>query len=90
LQLELEQQTQVGQVSIQFYNGHTRSNYFDLEVSLDGINYQKVLNNVASQKQAAYETFEFEPVQAKFIRYVGQGNESNTWNSIIEFWVHGN
>ncbi|MEC0107382.1 discoidin domain-containing protein [Paenibacillus taichungensis] len=90
LQLELEQQIQVGQVSIQFYNGHTRSNYFDLEISTDGINYQKVLSNVASQKQAAYETFEFEPIQAKFIRYVGQGNESNTWNSIIEFWVHEN
>ncbi|MDR9746023.1 discoidin domain-containing protein [Paenibacillus taichungensis] len=90
LQLELEQQTQVGQVSIQFYNGHTRSNYFDLEISTDGINYQKVLSNVASKKQAAYETFEFEPIQAKFIRYIGQGNESNTWNSIIEFWVHEN
>ncbi|MFE6074184.1 hypothetical protein ACFVQB_06840 [Paenibacillus sp. NPDC057886] len=37
------------------------------------------------KKQAAYETFEFEPVQAKFIGYVGQGNASNTWNSIIEF-----
>ncbi|MHA7582455.1 discoidin domain-containing protein [Paenibacillus vandeheii] len=68
LQLELEQQTQVGQVSIQFYNGHTRSNYFDLEVSLDGINYQKVLNNVASQKQANMQDHIFIHMKLKISR----------------------
>ncbi|MEC0310999.1 glycosyl hydrolase family 28-related protein [Paenibacillus lautus] len=89
LQLELERPTLVDQVSILFYNGHTRTNAFDLEVSTDGVNYQKVLSSVSSKKQAAFETFAFTPVQAKYIRYVGQGNELNTWNSIIEFWVHG-
>lgn len=62
LQLELEKLTQVDRVSIQFYNGHTRSNVFDLEISTDGINYQRVLSHVSSQKQAAYETFDITPV----------------------------
>lgn len=31
------------------FNEHTRSNYFDLEVTKDGINYQYVISNVASQ-----------------------------------------
>lgn len=88
LQLELAKETQIDQVNIWFYNGHTRSNDFDLEVSVDGIHYEKVLSGISSQKLAGYETFAFPPVQAKYVRYVGQGNELNTWNSITEFWVH--
>lgn len=75
-------------VSLLFYNGHTRSNYFDLEVSVDGIHDDPVLTGMSSKKQSAWETFEFPPIPAKFIQYVGQGNEINTWNSLIEIWVH--
>ncbi|WP_178019506.1 discoidin domain-containing protein [uncultured Paenibacillus sp.] len=88
LQVELEDETTVDRVSLLFYNGHTRSNYFDLEVSVDGVHFEPVLTGRVSKKQDGLETFEFPPIQAKFIRYVGQGNEINTWNSLIEIWVH--
>ncbi|MDU4695875.1 MAG: glycosyl hydrolase family 28-related protein [Paenibacillus sp.] len=88
LQVELEEETIVDRVSLLFYNGHTRSNYFDMEVSVDGVNFEPVLTGMASKKQSALETFEFTPTPAKFLRYVGQGNEINTWNSLIEIWVH--
>lgn len=88
LQLELEEETLIDGITLLFYNGHTRSNYFDLEVSSDGIHYEKVLIGMASKKQEEYETFEFDPLQTKYIRYVGQGNEVNNWNSLIEVWIH--
>ncbi|SMF34276.1 Endopolygalacturonase [Paenibacillus barengoltzii] len=88
LQIELDEVTTVDGVSLWFYNGHTRSNYFDLEVSVDGVHFEPVLTGMASKKQTELETFEFTPTPAKFIRYVGQGNEINTWNSLLEVWVH--
>ncbi|MCT2196848.1 discoidin domain-containing protein [Paenibacillus sp. p3-SID1389] len=88
LQVELEEVTIVDGVGLWFYNGHTRSNYFDLEVSVDGVHFESVLTGMASKKQSELETFEFTPTPAKYIRYVGQGNEINTWNSLLEIWVH--
>ena len=75
LQLELEQQTEVGQVSIQFYNGHTRSNYFDLEISTDGINYHKVLSNVASQNRRHMKHLNLNQLRPNL--YVMSGKETN-------------
>ncbi|MUG43511.1 discoidin domain-containing protein [Paenibacillus woosongensis] len=90
LLLELDREQWVDQVSILFYNGNQRVNYFDLEVSGDGIHYEKVLERAASHKYHPnrIETFEFAPVKAKFIKYAGEGNELNGWNSILEIWVH--
>ncbi|RXZ82924.1 DNRLRE domain-containing protein [Paenibacillaceae bacterium] len=90
LLLELDKEQWVDKVSILFYNGNLRANYFDLEVSADGVHYQKVIAHAASRKQEPnhYETFGFTPVKAKYIKFTGQGNEINLWNSIIELWVH--
>lgn len=90
LLLELDKEQWLDNISILFYSGNLRSNYFDLEVSSDGITYQKVLTQVASHKQNPNQTesFAFEPVRAKFVKYIGHGNELNAWNSIIECWVH--
>ncbi|MBJ6360709.1 S-layer homology domain-containing protein [Paenibacillus sp. GCM10012307] len=90
LLLELDKEQWIDQVSFLFFNGHLRSNYFDLEVSTDGESFQKVLTDAASRKQEPnhYDTFKFNRVKAKYIKYIGQGNEINGWNSLIEAWIH--
>lgn len=90
LQLELEKEQWIDKISLLFYSGNLRSNYFDLEVSTDGVHYQRVITGAASTKQDPNqtETFTFEPVRAKYVKYIGHGNELNAWNSIIECWVH--
>ena len=90
LLLELEHEQWINKSSIIFFNGHQRENYFDLEVSKDGINFTPVLKGAESTKGEVnqIETFEFTPVKAKYVRYIGQGNAMNLWNSIVEFWIH--
>ncbi|CAM3403955.1 discoidin domain-containing protein [Paenibacillus lupini] len=91
LLVELEQLRKIDQVSILFYNGNTRYSTFDIEVSEDGVYYEKILDHQKSNKPSpnAAESFVFpKPVKAKYIKYVGYGNELNGWNSIVEFWAH--
>jgi hypothetical protein len=91
LLLELEKEALIDEASILFYNGHQRSSYFDLQVSTDGVSYTTVLSDAQSAKPDpnTFETFSFTPVKAKFVKYVGYGNELNGWNSILEIWIHG-
>ncbi|GLX66793.1 discoidin domain-containing protein [Paenibacillus glycanilyticus] len=91
LLVELAKAQKIDQVSILFYNGNTRYSTFDIEVSEDGVHYEKILDHQKSRKPSpnAIENFPFpKPVKAKFIKYVGYGNELNGWNSIVEFWAH--
>ena len=46
LLLELDKEQWLDNISILFYSGNLRSNYFDLEVSSDGITYQRVLTKL--------------------------------------------
>ncbi|TYP78162.1 discoidin domain-containing protein [Paenibacillus methanolicus] len=91
LVLELEKARPIDGVSILFYNGHQRSSAFDVEVSEDGVHYVKALAGAASGKPNpnAAERFDFAaPLKAKYIKFVGYGNELNGWNSIVEIWAH--
>lgn len=90
LLLELDKEEVIDKVSILFYSGDARSSKFDVEVSTDGITYTKVLTDMRSTKKGPnnFNTFAFTPVRAKYVKYIGKGNELNTWNSILELWVH--
>ncbi|ULL14997.1 hypothetical protein DVH26_11430 [Paenibacillus sp. H1-7] len=90
LVLELDKEVLIDKASIMFYSGNLRSSTFDLEVSRDGEMYHKVLTRAVSGKPNPNqpETFGFNPVKAKYVKFTGYGNELNAWNSIIEFWVH--
>jgi hypothetical protein len=73
-------------VKIAFYKGDARSSKFDIEVSADGSNWTKVVEQaVSSGKSAVLERFDFADVSAQYIKFVGFGNTSNQWNSITEF-----
>jgi len=79
----------VSGVRIAFYNGNIRRSKFDILSSIDGINWTTVATGLQSSgKSSDFESFNFnEPVIARKIRIVGQGNSANTWNvySEVEF-----
>jgi len=73
-------------VRLAFHKGDKRSTYFDIEVSTDGNKWKKVIKDGKSSGAfLTYERFNFTPVKARYVRYVGHGNSANNWNSVTEF-----
>ncbi|MDB1124002.1 polysaccharide lyase family 7 protein [Vibrio algarum] len=73
-------------VRLAFHKGNQRKSNFDIQVSTDGNNWQTILEGETSSGGVnGYERFSFEPVKARYIRYVGQGNTKNAWSSVTEF-----
>lgn len=80
-------------VSIAFYNGHLRKTIFELEVSVDGEQWTKVYDKIEGGNSSGttnlFELFVFdEPHNARYVRFVGYGNNLNLWNSISELRIH--
>ncbi|TEW55312.1 hypothetical protein E2R68_06040 [Psychromonas sp. RZ22] len=74
-------------VRIAFSKGDERSTNFDIEVSEDGQTWTQVLSGQKSSGRTnTIERFPFTaPVKARYVKYVGQGNSKNSWNSVTEF-----
>ncbi|WP_394150481.1 polysaccharide lyase family 7 protein [Vibrio maritimus] len=73
-------------VRLAFHKGNARSTLFDIEVSVDGKTWTKALEGGASSGAVnGYERFSFDPVEARYVRYVGKGNSKSSWNSVTEF-----
>ncbi|ORT51127.1 hypothetical protein ST37_07155 [Vibrio sp. qd031] len=68
-----------------FHKGDERATSFDIEVSVDGNTWTPVLTGAKSSGGVtSFERFEFDTVDARYIKYIGHGNSSNTWNSVTE------
>jgi plastocyanin/phosphatidylethanolamine-binding protein (PEBP) family uncharacterized protein len=92
LQLDLGSSRTVGYVTISFFSGNTRASRFDLQVaSAAGGPWTDVLTNAMSNgTSTAEETFDFSDISARYVRYLGHGNNSATkptWNSLQEVSV---
>jgi poly(beta-D-mannuronate) lyase len=88
LTLDLGTARTVSFVRIAAYQGTSRRNSFDLQVSTDGTAWTNVLTGaMTSGTTAAEETFDFTDRPARYVRYLGHGNSVNTWNSVSEMSV---
>ncbi len=94
--VELAETTKLNGFSISFFNGHTRKNKFDIEVSEDNVNWTKVFAGFTAGNTDALVAFQFDPTIAKYVRFRGYGCYSedeetmiNSFNSITEFVVYG-
>jgi len=88
LQLDLGAVHQVGRVRVAVYNGTSRRNLFDLQVSTDGSAWTTVFGGSSSGTTLAHENYDFAARDARFVRYLGHGNTVNTWNSVTEIEVY--
>ena len=84
LQLALPKPLPLDEVRIAFYLGDTRVSSFDLNVSTDGTNWQQVFTGQSSGTTTALETFRFPSRDVRYLRYIGKGNSTSTWNSVTE------
>ncbi|MEM9076200.1 MAG: discoidin domain-containing protein [Bacteroidota bacterium] len=79
------------QLRIVFYNSDQRWARFDLEVSEDGIVWSSIPGNTFESTSGTpiteFEDFNFTNQYARYLRYIGQGNQDNDWNSIWEIQV---
>ncbi|MBB3111533.1 hypothetical protein FHS18_003601 [Paenibacillus phyllosphaerae] len=90
---DLGQVRSVNSVSMAFYNGQMRKTIFELEVSVDGEQWTKVYDKIeggnSSGTTNGFELFVFdESHNARYVRFIGYGNNLNLWNSISELRIH--
>lgn len=89
LQIELSDRIIISGVQIAFFKGDQRVSSFDLDVSVDGATWQTVYIGQSSGQSAGFELFNFDPLSARYVRYIGHGNSVNNWNSLTEIQVLG-
>ena len=75
-------------LGINFKNGQTKFNYFDIEISRDNQTYLAVKQGLSNTKTtAAFDTYSISR-KARFIKIIGRGNETDDWNGINEVKVY--
>lgn len=71
--------------AIMFNNAAQRTERFSLAVSTDNENWTTVIDHGSSDgKNEDFQTFAFNPVKAKYVKYIGHCNSVNGWNAIKE------
>ena len=69
------------------FEGASRFNTFEIEVSLDGTNWTNAYSGKNSGTTAELEIYDISPVQARYIRIVPKEcSASTTWYSTTEFY----
>lgn len=90
LVLDLGAKQTLKSLGVAWYKGDSRKSTFAIEASVDGTNYTTIVPEGQSGGEILdFETLNFDPVQAQFVRLVGKGNEANEWNSIVEIQAGG-
>jgi hypothetical protein len=78
----------VTSLALAFHSGDQRVTSFDLQSSVDGVIFAPLLTGQQSSGATLQpETFDFPDLNTRYLRYVGQGNSVNTWNSLTEMIV---
>ena len=72
-------------VSVAFFMGDSRYAYFAIEISVDGVTFERVYDGTSSGTTLQLQEFVLgDTLQARYVRIVGYGNSQNKWNSITE------
>jgi hypothetical protein len=87
LQLDLGSVRTVGYVNVAVYNGNTRSNIFELQLSTGDGNWTTVFTGQSNGTTTGEQKFDFNDLDARLVRYVGHMNTVNTFNSVTEISV---
>ena len=75
----------VAYVRVAVYNGNSRQNRFDLQVSSDDVNWTNVRTGVLSSGTTTNEEmYDFGDVPARYVRYLGHSATTSTFNSVTE------
>jgi hypothetical protein len=84
IQYDLGTARTVGYVKVAVYNGNSRQNRFDIQVSSGSGIWSTVWSGSSSGTTTAEQTYDFTDVSARWVRYLGHGNTVNAFNSVTE------
>lgn len=80
----------VDSISIAFFRGNERKYKFDVLVSMDGEDWDTVLQGIETTGTTSdlvkYDFSSFK--RAKFVRILGHGSNANRWNNVAEVNIH--
>src|SRR6266566_3623651 len=79
----------IDHLDIAWYLGDTRASSFDIQVSLDTVTWTKVFSGQSSGQTLQLERYAFPTTSGRYLRIVGHGNNTSTWNSITEVAILG-
>ncbi|WP_020209342.1 discoidin domain-containing protein [Gilvimarinus chinensis] len=88
IEYDLGDEVNVESLDIAFYKGDQRTSTVDIQTSTDGSSWQSVFYGDQPASTAAQQTIDVEDTAAAYVRIVGYGNTSNTWNSLTEVDIH--
>lgn len=83
---DLGSEKELREMKVMWSQGSARYSYFSIDVSNDYKNWTTVYDG-QSYMTDEFETYSFDPVQARYIRLYGTGNSVNTWTTILEMRV---
>jgi regulation of enolase protein 1 (concanavalin A-like superfamily) len=89
VQYDLGSNKTVSAVNIAWYLGNTRSTWFDVDTSTDGVNWTNVASTNSSGTTTALESYSFTAVTARYVRYVCYGTTIDNVNAIAETQIIG-
>jgi unsaturated chondroitin disaccharide hydrolase len=87
LDLRLVERSEVGAVRVALAGGDRRAAVLRVLVSDNGVRWRSVLRTVTSGETAAYETLDFAPVRARWVRLSCRGTTTGAINRIAEVRV---
>src|SRR6266576_1371899 len=79
----------IDHLDIAWYLGDTRIASFDVQVSLDTVTWTQVFAGQSSGQTLQLESYAFPTTSGRYVRIVGHGNNTSTWNSITEVAIPG-
>ena len=79
----------IDHLDIAWYLGDTRIASFDVQVSLDTVTWTQVFAGKSSGQTLQLESYAFPTTSGRYVRIVGHGNSTSTWNSITEVAIPG-
>src|SRR5438874_4524515 len=79
----------IDHLDIAWYLGDTRTASFDIQVSLDTVTWTQVFAGQSSGQTLQLESYAFPTTSGRYVRIVGHGNSTSTWNSITEVAIPG-
>jgi len=83
-----EKEEKITAIALAFYNGSKRKTYFEIQISDDGESFTTVKDCASSGTTEDMELYRLDtPVNAKYVRILGKGNDINEWFSPTEFYV---
>lgn len=84
LEVDLGSSRLINTLDILFLKHNERNSCFNIQTSTNGRNWTTQRSNVVSNGE---RSFSIQETNARYVRYVGLGNSSNAWNTIIELDV---